>query len=106
MINERDILAKTNYGLNIYAHILQQYYPNELVVHLSGKECKQVRNPFNENKPTLELNNVDEAHRLKNHKARVFKNAAMLCRHLKTEFLFALTGTPMANKSQELWTLS
>ncbi len=59
MINERDILAKTNYGLNIYAHILQQYYPNELVVHLSGKECKQVRNPFNNNKPTLELNNVD-----------------------------------------------
>jgi hypothetical protein len=59
MIKEKDILDKTHYGLNIYSHILRVYYPDETVVHLSGKECSPAKNPFNENKLTLKLNNED-----------------------------------------------
>ncbi len=59
MIKEKDILTKTQYGLNIYSHILRVYYPNEVVVHLSGKECSPSKNPFNKDKLTLKLINVD-----------------------------------------------
>lgn len=59
MIKEKDILDLTHYGLHIYSHILRVYYPNETVVHLSGKECSPAKNPFNENKLTLKLINVD-----------------------------------------------
>ncbi len=59
MIKEKDILDKTHYGLNIYSHILRVYNPDEIVVHLSGKECSLAKNPFNENKLTLKLINVD-----------------------------------------------
>lgn len=59
MIKEKDILGKTHYGLNIYSHILRKYYPEETVLRLSGKECDLAKNPFNENKLTLKLINVD-----------------------------------------------
>ena len=59
MIKEKDILDKTHYGLGIYSHILREYYPDETVVRLSGKECAPAKNPFNENKLTLKLINVD-----------------------------------------------
>lgn len=59
MIKESAILDKTHYGLSVYSHILRKYYPDEVVVHLSGKECSPTKNPFNENKPTLKLINVD-----------------------------------------------
>ncbi len=59
MIKEKDILDKTHYGLNIYSHILRVYYPDEIVLRLSGKECSPAKNPFNENKLTLKLINVD-----------------------------------------------
>lgn len=57
MIKEKDILNFTHYGLNIYAHILRKYYPDETVIQLSGKECKPARNPFNDDKQTLKLIN-------------------------------------------------
>ena len=59
MIKESDILSKTHHGLNIYAHILRQYYPDEMVINLSGKQCLPAKNPFNGNKQTLLLQNVD-----------------------------------------------
>jgi hypothetical protein len=59
MIKEKDILDKTHYGLKIYAHILQKYYPGETVLQLSGKECKPAKNPFNGDKLTLKLTNQD-----------------------------------------------
>lgn len=59
MIKEKDILDKTHYGLNIYSHILRVYYPDEIVVKLSGKECSPTKNPFKENTLTLKLINVD-----------------------------------------------
>lgn len=57
MIEEKDILHDTHYGLNIYAHILRKYYPDEVVIELSGKTCKPTRNPFNGNKVTLNISN-------------------------------------------------
>lgn len=57
MIKEKDILDLTHYGLNIYAHILQEYYSDEVVLQLSGKECKPTKNPFNSDKQTLKLIN-------------------------------------------------
>ena len=59
MIKEKDILDKTHYGLNIYSHILRVYYPDELLIHLSGKKCSPTKNPFNEDKLTLNLVNHD-----------------------------------------------
>ena len=59
MITERDIIDKTHYGLNIYAHILRQYYPDDIVIHLSGKQCELTKNPFNDDKVTLKLTNKD-----------------------------------------------
>lgn len=57
MIEEKQILHDTHYGLNIYAHILRKYYPDEVVIELSGKICKPTRNPFNGNKITLNISN-------------------------------------------------
>jgi hypothetical protein len=54
-INRETILDKTHYGLNIYAHVLQQYYPGETVLSLSGRDCQPTRNPFNDGKPTLKI---------------------------------------------------
>jgi hypothetical protein len=58
-IKEKDILEKTHYGLNIYAHILRLFYPNETVLSLSGRKCKPTKNPFLGNSETLILSNVD-----------------------------------------------
>ena len=55
-----DMLNITNNGLNIYAHILRQYYPNETVIQLSGRKSKLTRNPFLDNSETLELYNPDD----------------------------------------------
>lgn len=49
------MLHKTHYGLTIYAHVLQEYYPGETVLSLSGKGCRPAKNPFNHNKPTLDI---------------------------------------------------
>lgn len=52
-INKHAILRKTHYGLNIYAHILQHYYPGTTVLSVSGRTCAPARNPFNNHKYTL-----------------------------------------------------
>jgi hypothetical protein len=49
------ILSKTNYGIGIYAHILRLYYPGETVLSLSGRACSPTKNPFNADKPTLNI---------------------------------------------------
>ncbi len=54
-ISKEAILSKTHYGLNIYSHILQSYYPGTIVLSLSGRTCAPARNPFNNNKPTLHI---------------------------------------------------
>ena len=44
---------------------------------------------------------VDEAHRLKNHKSRLFEQLANVPR----DYCVLLTGTPIANATEELWAL-
>jgi len=62
-ISRKDILDKTHYGLNIYAYILRQFYPDETVLSLSGRDCKPARNPFNQNRHTLMVSIVDNCAR-------------------------------------------
>lgn len=57
-ISKEAILNKTHYGLNIYAYILRQYYP-EIVLSLKGRDCGITRNPFNGGKTTLKISIVD-----------------------------------------------
>lgn len=54
-LTKENILDKTNYGLDIYAHILRQHYHNETVIRLSERDCGINRNPFNSDKPTLHI---------------------------------------------------
>ena len=49
------ILDKTHYGIGIYAHVLRLYYPNETVLSLSGRTCSPTKNPFNADRPTLNI---------------------------------------------------
>jgi hypothetical protein len=58
-LSRKAILSKTHYGINIYAYILRQYYTNETVLSLSGRDCKSAKNPFNENKHSLKVSIVD-----------------------------------------------
>lgn len=53
MGSKQQILSETHYGLDIYAHILREYYQGETVLSLSGRTCAPARNPFNADKPTL-----------------------------------------------------
>lgn len=55
MMTKTDILLATHYGLGIYAHILRHYYPNETVLHLTGRDCGLCRNPFANDEPTLHI---------------------------------------------------
>ena len=55
MENKAEILTVTNYGLDIYAHILREYYPNETVMQLSGRDCGLCRNPFAGGEHTLHI---------------------------------------------------
>lgn len=54
-VSKEEILLKTHRGLTIYAHILRQYYPEETVLSLRGRICLPTRNPFNEDRPTLNI---------------------------------------------------
>lgn len=58
-LNKKMILDKTHYGLKIYTYVLRQYYPNENVLTLSGKECRITKNPFNMDKETLSIHIVN-----------------------------------------------
>lgn len=55
VINKHSIIEKTHYGTNIYSHILREYYPNEIVMKITGRDCGLCRNPFNDNKETLHV---------------------------------------------------
>jgi hypothetical protein len=62
-ISKKEILHETHYGLNIYAHILRNYYPVETVLSLSGRDCQPAKNPFNCNKLTLKITISDNCAR-------------------------------------------
>lgn len=81
-ISKEALLSKTHYGLNIYAHVLQKYYPVQSVLSLSGRDCQPVKNLFNNHKPTLKIaivNNCAMHHDLEDpsNKGDAFSFAAM-----------------------------
>lgn len=55
MINRESVLRRTNWGIDIYAFILRKYYPGELVMHVKGRDCGIVRNPFAGGVQTLHI---------------------------------------------------
>lgn len=55
MITKESILACTHYGVQIYAHILRQFYPNETVIKVTERDCGLCRNPFTNGTPTLHI---------------------------------------------------
>lgn len=59
MITKEKILNKTHYGINIYAFILRQFYPNATVLSLHGRECSVTCNPYNQDKETLLVSIAD-----------------------------------------------
>ncbi|MCP9761481.1 BT4734/BF3469 family protein [Lacihabitans soyangensis] len=59
-ITEKQILSKTNYGLDIYAHILRDFYSDETVIHLKGRITEPSKNPFRGNAPTLIFEEIDQ----------------------------------------------
>lgn len=62
-ISREAILNKTHYGLEVYAHVLRQYYPNDTVLSLIGRVCKSTKNPFNKNKMSLKVAIIDNCAR-------------------------------------------
>lgn len=55
-IDKQAILHRTNYGTNIYAHILRECFPDdEVVMHISGRDCGLCRNPFANGERTLHI---------------------------------------------------
>lgn len=54
-INRQTILRKTLWGADIYCHILRKYYPDETVMHIAGRDCGLIRNPFADGKSTLKV---------------------------------------------------
>jgi hypothetical protein len=59
MIEEKQIIQLTYYGLYIYNYILSFYYPGQVVLRVAAKECKPAPNPWNENKLTLQIIRLD-----------------------------------------------
>lgn len=59
-ITEKQILSKTNYGLDIYAHILRVFYPDETVIHLKGRITSPSKNPFRGNAQSLIFEEIDQ----------------------------------------------
>ena len=57
MINRKNILSKTHYGLRIFTYVLKQYPTTEKsTLSLNGKVCKPVNNPFLKNRtPSLQI---------------------------------------------------
>ncbi|MCI2228280.1 VirE protein [Polaribacter sp. MSW13] len=58
-LSKAAILNKSHYGINIYAYVLKQYYSNQTVLSLVGRNCKLTKNPFNKDKETLKIKIVN-----------------------------------------------
>lgn len=49
------ILQATNWGTDIYSHILHLFYPDSFALKTAKDNAVIVRNPFNDNKQTLQI---------------------------------------------------
>lgn len=58
MITRESILSKTQYGVNIYCHILHEKYQGETVMYQVGRDCGLCRSPFSNGEKTLHIERV------------------------------------------------
>ena len=54
-IDRQTLLRKTMWGVDIYAHILRKFYPDEAVIKVVGRDCGICKNPFAEGARTLHI---------------------------------------------------
>ena len=104
-LRKQDILDKTHYGTNIYAHVLKQYYSSDTVLSISGRECQLTKNPFNQNKQTLKIkienncafhNDID----LENFKGNVFDFAELHYKNQGDELLRSIEASTQQSLSE------
>ena len=49
------MIKKTMWGVDIYAHILRKFYPDEAVIKVVGRDCGICKNPFAGGARTLHI---------------------------------------------------
>ncbi len=54
-IDKQTLLKKTMWGVDIYAHILRKFYPNEVVLKIVGRDCGISKNPYAGGARTLHI---------------------------------------------------
>lgn len=54
-IDKATLLRKTMWGVDIYAHILRKFYPDESVIKVVGRDCGICKNPFAGGARTLHI---------------------------------------------------
>ena len=54
-IDKQTLLKKTMWGVDIYAHILRKFYPDEAVIKVVGRDCGICKNPFAGGARTLHI---------------------------------------------------
>ena len=55
-LTKQTILSRTSYGLNIYAHILRGFFPeDEVLIKVVGRDCGTCRNPFDDGRRSLRV---------------------------------------------------
>ena len=54
-IDKQTLLKKTMWGVDIYAHILRMFYPDEAVIKVVGRDCGICKNPFAGGARTLHI---------------------------------------------------
>lgn len=54
-IDRQTLLRKTMWGVDIYAHILRKFYPDEAVIKVVGRDCGICKNPFAGGARTLHI---------------------------------------------------
>ena len=55
ILNRQTLLRHTLWGVDIYAHILRKFYPDEIVLTVSGRDCGLCRNPYAGGERTLHI---------------------------------------------------
>ena len=54
-LTRENVIGRTCYGTNVYSYILQQFYPNDFLMKVSGDDCGWNRNPWDNSNPTLHI---------------------------------------------------
>ncbi len=54
-IDKDTLRRKTMWGVNIYAHILRKFYPDETVMKIVGRDCGICKNPYASGARTLHI---------------------------------------------------